>query len=156
MAWLPNTKMADCSTNSDEENFDDLEDEDECNDWAEIFIAPENERRGLRCHKGSNISSAERMKMEDNSTAEDSKQIEEDGEKNDCNSTDKSSKTLTRMELNDHKAGMVGLDKEKINQIILEASKGSRYYENELKKIPIFCSRNSSAINQMHTICTTR
>lgn len=134
MAWLPNTKMADCSTNSDEENFDDLEDEDECNDWAEIFIAPENERRGLRCHKGSNISSAERMKMEDNSTAEDSKQIEEDGEKNDCNSTDKSSKTLTRMELNDHKAGMVGLDKEKINQIILEASKGSRYYENELKK----------------------
>ena len=134
MAWLPKTKMADCSRNSDEENFDDLEDEDECNDWTEIFIAPENERRGLRNHNDSNISSKERLKMEHNSIAEDSKLIEEDVEKNDSNSTDKSSKTLTRMELNDHKAGMVGLDKEKINQIIFEASKGSRYYENELKK----------------------
>ena len=130
MAWLPITKMAECSTNSVEENFDDLEDEDECNDWTEIFIAPENEQRGLGCHKDSNTLSEERVKMEYNSTAEDSKQIEEDVEKNDSNSK----KTLTRMELNDHKAGMVGLDKEKINQIILEASKGSRYYENELKK----------------------
>lgn len=39
-----------------------------------------------------------------------------------------------RMELNDHKAGMEGLDKERINKIIFEASKGSRFYENELKK----------------------
>lgn len=126
--------MADCSRNSDEENFNDLEDEDECNDWTEMFIAPENEWRGLRNHKDSNILSEERLKMEHNSIAEDSKLIEEDVEKNDSISTDKSSKTLTRMKLNDHKAGMVGLDKEKINQIIFEASKGSRYYENELKK----------------------
>ncbi|XP_034781627.2 DNA polymerase kappa-like isoform X1 [Acipenser ruthenus] len=41
---------------------------------------------------------------------------------------------LSRMALNDNKAGMEGLDKEKINKIILEASKGSRFYENELKK----------------------
>ncbi|XP_062518921.1 DNA polymerase kappa-like [Corticium candelabrum] len=41
---------------------------------------------------------------------------------------------LSRMELNDQKAGMEGLDKEKINQIILEASKGSKFYENERKK----------------------
>lgn len=126
--------MAERNTNSVEENFDELEDEDECNDWTEIFIAPENEQRGLRCHKDSNTLSEERLKMEYNFTAEDSKQIEEDVEKKDSKSTDTSSKTLTRMELNDHKAGMVGLDKEKINQIILEASKGSRYYENELKK----------------------
>nr|XP_033785191.1 DNA polymerase kappa isoform X2 [Geotrypetes seraphini] len=39
-----------------------------------------------------------------------------------------------RMELNDNKAGMEGLDKEKINKIIMEATKGSRFYENELKK----------------------
>ncbi|XP_028928554.1 DNA polymerase kappa isoform X1 [Ornithorhynchus anatinus] len=39
-----------------------------------------------------------------------------------------------RMGLNDNKAGMEGLDKEKINKIILEASKGSRFYENELKR----------------------
>lgn len=137
MAWLPKTKMAGCNgcnRKSDDENFDDLEDEDECNDWTEIFIAPGDERRGLRNHKDSNILSEEHLKMEHNSTAEESKLIEEDAEKNDSNSTDKSSKTLTRMELNDHKAGMVGLDKEKINQIIFEASKGSRYYENELKK----------------------
>ncbi|XP_078419755.1 DNA polymerase kappa [Cetorhinus maximus] len=41
---------------------------------------------------------------------------------------------LSRMALNDNKAGMEGLDKEKINKIILEASKGSRFYENERKK----------------------
>ncbi|XP_060691861.1 DNA polymerase kappa [Hemiscyllium ocellatum] len=41
---------------------------------------------------------------------------------------------LSRMALNDNKAGMEGLDKEKINKIILEASKGSRFYENECKK----------------------
>ncbi|NXJ50943.1 POLK polymerase, partial [Spizaetus tyrannus] len=41
---------------------------------------------------------------------------------------------LFRMGLNDNKAGMQGLDKEKINKIIMEATKGSRFYENELKK----------------------
>ena len=41
---------------------------------------------------------------------------------------------MSRIGVNTHKAGMEGLDKKKINQIILEASKGSSYYENELKK----------------------
>ncbi|XP_065595814.1 DNA polymerase kappa isoform X2 [Cyrtonyx montezumae] len=41
---------------------------------------------------------------------------------------------LLRMGLNDNKAGMQGLDKDKINKIIMEASKGSKFYENELKK----------------------
>uniref|UniRef100_A0A8D0HIY9 DNA polymerase kappa n=1 Tax=Sphenodon punctatus TaxID=8508 RepID=A0A8D0HIY9_SPHPU len=41
---------------------------------------------------------------------------------------------LLRMGLNDNKAGMQGLDKERINKIIMEATKGSRFYENELKK----------------------
>lgn len=41
---------------------------------------------------------------------------------------------LLRVGLNDNKAGMEGLDKEKINRIILEATKGSRFYGNELKK----------------------
>uniref|UniRef100_A0A665VJF0 DNA polymerase kappa n=1 Tax=Echeneis naucrates TaxID=173247 RepID=A0A665VJF0_ECHNA len=41
---------------------------------------------------------------------------------------------LSRMALNDHKAGMEGLDRDKINQIIMDASKGSRFYENELKR----------------------
>lgn len=41
---------------------------------------------------------------------------------------------LLRMGLNDNKAGMEGLDKEKINKIIMEATRGSRFYGNELKK----------------------
>uniref|UniRef100_A0A671TQQ2 DNA polymerase kappa n=1 Tax=Sparus aurata TaxID=8175 RepID=A0A671TQQ2_SPAAU len=41
---------------------------------------------------------------------------------------------LSRMALNDNKAGMEGLDRDKINKIIMESSKGSRFYENELKK----------------------
>ncbi|KAM9391879.1 DNA polymerase kappa isoform 1-T4 [Pholidichthys leucotaenia] len=41
---------------------------------------------------------------------------------------------LSRMALNDNKAGMEGLDRDKINKIIMEASKGSKFYENELKR----------------------
>ncbi|PKU44512.1 dna polymerase kappa [Limosa lapponica baueri] len=41
---------------------------------------------------------------------------------------------LLRVGISDNKAGMEGLDKEKINKIIMEATKGSRFYENELKK----------------------
>ena len=41
---------------------------------------------------------------------------------------------LSRIGLNDNKAGMEGLDKARINQIILEASRGSKYYENERRK----------------------
>ena len=41
---------------------------------------------------------------------------------------------VSRIGLNIHKAGMEGLDKERINEIILNASKGSKYYENEVKK----------------------
>ncbi|XP_047185234.1 DNA polymerase kappa isoform X2 [Scophthalmus maximus] len=41
---------------------------------------------------------------------------------------------LSRMALNDNKAGMEGLDRDKINKIIMESSKGSRFYENELKR----------------------
>uniref|UniRef100_A0AAQ4RBI0 DNA polymerase kappa n=1 Tax=Gasterosteus aculeatus aculeatus TaxID=481459 RepID=A0AAQ4RBI0_GASAC len=41
---------------------------------------------------------------------------------------------LSRMALNDNKAGMQGVDRDKINKIIMESSKGSRFYENELKK----------------------
>uniref|UniRef100_A0A8D1FP88 DNA polymerase kappa n=1 Tax=Sus scrofa TaxID=9823 RepID=A0A8D1FP88_PIG len=51
-------------------------------------------------------------------------------EKNDSYKDD----LLFRMGLNDNKAGMEGLDKEKINKIIMEATKGSRFYGNELKR----------------------
>nr|XP_046206961.1 DNA polymerase kappa-like isoform X2 [Oncorhynchus gorbuscha] len=41
---------------------------------------------------------------------------------------------LSRMALNDNKAGMEGLDRDKINKIIMKSSKGSKFYENEMKK----------------------
>ncbi|KAM8984865.1 DNA polymerase kappa isoform 3-T6 [Ara ararauna] len=56
-----------------------------------------------------------------------------DDTKKACNSSCNDG-VLLRMGLNDNKAGMQGLDKEKINKIIMEATKGSRFYENELKK----------------------
>ena len=37
------------------------------------------------------------------------------------------------MKLNNHKAGMQGLDTNRINQIIEEASKGSKFYQHKLK-----------------------
>ena len=37
------------------------------------------------------------------------------------------------MKLNDNKAGMQGLDTAKINQIIEEASKGSKFYQHKQK-----------------------
>ncbi|XP_072038734.1 DNA polymerase kappa-like [Amphiura filiformis] len=45
-----------------------------------------------------------------------------------------SKEPVNLMALNTNKAGMEGLDKDKINKIIMEASKGSRFYENEKKK----------------------
>ncbi|CAK8690602.1 unnamed protein product [Clavelina lepadiformis] len=44
------------------------------------------------------------------------------------------SSVTSRMALNDNKAGMEGLDKEKINKIIMENTIGSRYYKNEVKR----------------------
>ncbi|KRX27244.1 Coronin-like protein cor-1 [Trichinella nelsoni] len=41
---------------------------------------------------------------------------------------------LLLMELNDTKAGMEGLDKEAINALIRQWSKGSRFYEHQLKR----------------------
>ncbi|XP_060582117.1 DNA polymerase kappa-like, partial [Ruditapes philippinarum] len=53
---------------------------------------------------------------------------------NNLASTADGSTVVKRMLLNDNKAGMEGLDKERINQIIHEASKGSKFYENERQK----------------------
>ena len=120
--------MADGSWNFyDGDNIDDLEDEDESSHWTETFNAPENQGKRFLSWKENISLSKESAQTEENSSY---------GNENDCKykSTDTNEKSLTRMELNDHKAGMVGLDKQKINQIIFEASKGSRFYENELKK----------------------
>lgn len=54
-------------------------------------------------------------------------------EKTKINSTS-SSGGLKRMALNDTKAGMKGLDVEKINQIIEDASRGSKFYIHQQKE----------------------
>ena len=132
LAWLPNyLKMADDSLNYVEDTFHDLEEEDESSEWTEIFSVPNMEWRSLGSNTWNGIESEENSNTKDiNQEVGQDKVIVEKDEKK----TTESSKGLTRMELNDHKAGMVGLDKEKINQIIFETSKGSRFYENELKK----------------------
>ena len=53
---------------------------------------------------------------------------------NEGSSSSNETAPVSRIGLNVHKAGMEGLDKERINEIILNASKGSKYYENEVKK----------------------
>nr|XP_043881532.1 DNA polymerase kappa isoform X1 [Solea senegalensis] len=57
-----------------------------------------------------------------------------DFKENGCVPTKGEEGFLSRMALNDNKAGMEGLDRDKINKIIMESSKGSRFYENELKR----------------------
>lgn len=59
---------------------------------------------------------------------------------------------MSRIGLNDNKAGMEGLDKAKINQIILEASKGSKYYENEKKKEEQVSKRIDSMLKELSSI----
>lgn len=59
---------------------------------------------------------------------------------------------MSRIGLNAHKAGMEGLDKEKINRIILEASKGSKFYENEVRKEQQVTSRVRKMLGELGKI----
>ena len=53
------------------------------------------------------------------------------------------------MKLNDHKAGMQGLDTARINQIIEEASKGSKFYLHKQKSQ----ERINAKIAEMKAAC---
>src|SRR5919198_46553 len=60
---------------------------------------------------------------------------DESGEKSEEKPTSSPSKAPSNLiALNDTKAGMVGLDKEKINQIIYEASKDSPFYKRQMER----------------------
>ena len=118
-----------------DETFADSEvleqDDDELGDWNQIFNAPEMDWE----HSEGNESRYDLSKDRGDSGKENNviERHQIVAEKDETKDED-NAQGLTRMELNDHKAGMMGLDKEKINQIIFEASKGSRFYENEMKK----------------------
>ncbi|KAI6654891.1 DNA polymerase kappa [Oopsacas minuta] len=63
-----------------------------------------------------------------------------------------STDTDSRMALNTNKAGMEGLDKDKINKIIIEASKGSKFYINQKKRQEIASKRNMKLKQEMERI----
>ncbi|ORY02112.1 polymerase kappa [Basidiobolus meristosporus CBS 931.73] len=52
---------------------------------------------------------------------------------------------ISRIALNEHKAGLSGVDKEKINQIIYDTSKNSRFFQNEERKE----EKTQSRINEL-------
>ncbi|KXS15977.1 DNA/RNA polymerase [Gonapodya prolifera JEL478] len=56
---------------------------------------------------------------------------------------------LSRIALDDNKAGMDGLDKQKINDIIFSVSKGSRFYENEARKDEMARKRTERAVQEL-------
>ena len=56
---------------------------------------------------------------------------------------------LSRIGVNTDKAGMEGLDKSKINQIIVEASKGSKYYKKELERDRVLSQRIKKMTKQL-------
>ena len=54
------------------------------------------------------------------------------------------------------KAGMHGLDKAKVNQIIFEASKGSKFYENELRKDEQIAMKVKSMMKRVEMVTTAQ
>ena len=50
------------------------------------------------------------------------------------------------------KAGMQGLDKAKVNQIILEATKGSKFHESELRKDEQISKRIASMMDKLEKV----
>lgn len=99
----------DFSDQSDQLNDFDSQDDISDDNWQEILDESD-----------LNISN-DGIKLNDNAESSSSQPV---SEKN----------AMARMGLNDSKAGMSGLDKQKINRIILEATKGSRFYNNEMRK----------------------
>ena len=68
--------------------------------------------------------------------------IETSGAENDVpsSSTSSSSSSFGLLSVNATKAGMSGLDTEKINSIVAEASKGSKFYEAKSKnQVIVLC-----------------
>ena len=100
-----------------DENSDFDDDTEDENIWKELYTSPWSDlpeyEGSIKHQSGDNFPDVSRSEYDEKTTVR-------MGPK--------------RMELNDHKAGMEKLDKEKINRIIFEASKGSKFYENELKK----------------------
>ncbi|KAL5004926.1 hypothetical protein ScPMuIL_018382 [Solemya velum] len=101
-------------------------------DWMDTTWAdPHNTETGYNLSEGSSSTRYTNTDVEDGSVAAlPTSHASAENMGNEC----KQEATVTRMLLNDNKAGMEGLDMSKINQIIYEASKGSRYFESERKK----------------------
>ncbi|XP_071167055.1 DNA polymerase kappa-like [Mytilus edulis] len=112
---------------SQEENDEDWED----TKWADPYDKSPTKNKMDAIRSVLNVTRKDKVNMQltHENQVEDNPNLSESDSK-----TRENSSLMNRMRLNDNKAGMDGLDKEKINQVILEASKGSRFYENERKK----------------------
>ena len=62
------------------------------------------------------------------------------------------SSSMMRVKLDDTKAGMKGLDKDRINKIILEASKGSKFYQNEQRRERELAAKIQSTLDDLHRL----
>jgi len=60
--------------------------------------------------------------------------------------------SMMRVKLDDTKAGMKGLDKEKINKIILEASKGSKFYMNEQRREAELSAKLDAQLKELNSL----
>jgi DNA polymerase kappa len=100
----------------------------------------EDENKDLGFHAGNRTLSG----------IEESKEQETSSEAR--HETPESTPPMSRIGVNDHKAGMEGLDKARINEIILEASKGSKFYNNEVKKEKQVSLRIKQMMERMKTL----
>ncbi|XP_052099685.1 DNA polymerase kappa-like [Mytilus californianus] len=112
---------------SQEENDEDWAD----TNWADPYDNSPKKNKMDAIGSVMNVTRIEKMNMQpiQENQLDDNQNLSESD-----NKAGENSGLMNRMRLNDNKAGMDGLDKKKINQVILEASKGSRFYENERKK----------------------
>ena len=70
----------------------------------------------------------------------------------DCNPSVSSTNATAPLSRIGLKAGMHGLDKAKVNQVILEASKGSKFHDNELRKDEQISKRISSMMDKLSKV----
>lgn len=121
---------------ADEVDFEEELEEEEEFEWNEIQTYQDQTTRFTS--NNTQISRASNYEDFEDADVQNSKRNEESSRSFEVDKPETSKANSTsgpsRMSLNDHKAGMEGLDKEKINKIIFEASKGSKFYENELLK----------------------
>ena len=123
------------------DEIDQFESEDENAAWNEVVVnATDEAQTPVRVFQIENFMSFDSDALEASGldglgqTTHSVEPMPTKDEMSNNNEIPSSQEPIQRMAINDQKAGMEGLDKEKINKVIFEASRGSKFYENEKKK----------------------